>query len=78
MKDIVITQKDLIRELYIILGCFVLACLVNVGAIIAYDRPWSELWSQIGFVLFIAAGVYGLLAVVRVIVAVLFRLFRKR
>ena len=78
MKDIVITQKHIVRELYIILGCFVSACLVNVGAIIAYDRPWSELWSQIGFVLFIAAGVYGLLAVVRVIVAVLFRLFRKR
>lgn len=77
MKDIVITQKDFIRELYIILGCFVLACLVNVGAIIAYDRPWSELWSQIGFVLFIAAGVYALAAIVRVIVALLFRLFRK-
>lgn len=77
MKDIVITQKDLIRELYIILGCFVLACLVNVGAIIAYDRPWSELWSQIGFVLFIAAGVYGLLAVVRILVFLICKLIKR-
>lgn len=77
MKEIVITQKDLIRELYIILGCFVLACLVNVGAIIAYDRPWSELWSQIGFVLFIAAGVYGLLAVVRILVFLICKLIKR-
>lgn len=77
MKDIVITQKDIIRELYIILGCFVLACLVNVGAIIAYDRPWSELWSQIGFVLFIAAGVYGLLAVVRILVFLICKLIKR-
>lgn len=77
MKDIVITQKDLIRELYIILGCFVLACLVNVGAIIAYDRPWSELWSQIGFVLFIAAGVYGMLAVVRILVFLICKLIKR-
>ena len=77
MKEIVITQKDLIRELYIILGCFVLACLVNVGAIIAYDRPWSELWSQIGFVLFIAAGVYALAAVVRILVFLICKLIKR-
>lgn len=78
MKDIVIKEKDVIRELYIILACFVLACCVNVGAIIAYDRPWSELWSQIGYVAFIAAGIYGLLAVVRVLVYVVSLLIKKQ
>ena len=77
MKDIVITQKHIVRELYIILGCFVSACLVNVGAIIAYDRPWSELWSQIGFVLFIAAGVYALAAVVRILVFLICKLIKR-
>ena len=77
MKDIVISEKHVRRELCFILVCFVLAFLVNVGAIIAYDRPWSELYSQIGYVLFITAGIYVLLAVVRIIVALLYRMFRK-
>ena len=77
MKDIVISEKHVRRELCLILVCFVLAFLVNVGAIIAFDRPWSELYSQIGYVLFITAGIYVLLAVVRIIVAVLYRMFRK-
>ena len=68
MKDIVITEKMIRRELYVLLGCFVAACLVNVGAIIAYDRPWSELYSQIGFVLFITVGLYVLLAIFRLFV----------
>lgn len=77
MKDIIITQKDIVRELYIILACFILACLVNVGAIIAYDRPWSELWSQIGFVIFIAVAIYVLLTVIRIIVCLFRKLIKK-
>jgi len=77
MKDIVIKKKDIIRELYIILVCFVLACMVNAGAIIAYDRPWSEMYSQIGYVFFITAGIYVLLAVIRIIIALVLSLFRK-
>lgn len=77
MKDIIITQKDIVRELYIFLVCFILACLVNVGAIIAYDRPWSELWSQIGFVVFIAAGIYVFLAVVRILICLFRKLIKK-
>lgn len=77
MKDIIITQKDIVRELYVILVSFILACLVNVGAIIAYDRPWSELWSQIGFVLFITVGIYVILAVVRIIVRLICKLIKK-
>lgn len=77
MKDIVITEKMIRRELYVILGCFVAACLVNVGAIIAYDRPWSELYSQIGFVIFIMGGIYVLLAIFRFLVWLVAKFFRK-
>ena len=65
------------RELFVLLGCFVVACLVNAGAIIAYDRPWSELWSQIGFVLFITVGIYVILAVVRIILRLICKLIKK-
>ena len=78
MKDIVIKAADIRRELYIILACFVVAFLVNVGAIIGYDRPWSEMFSQIGYVVFITAGIYGLLAVVRVLVFVVRLLIKKQ
>ena len=77
MKDIVITEKMIRRELYILLGCFVAAILVNVGSIIAYDRPWSELYSQIGFVFFITGGVYVLLAIFRVFVWLVAKIFKK-
>ena len=66
------------RELYVLLGCFVVAFLTNVGAIIAYDRPWVELVSQIGFVFFITGGVYFLLAIVRVIICLVVKLFKKK
>ena len=77
MKDIVITAKMIRRELFILLGCFVAAFLVNVGAIIAYDRPWVELISQIGFVFFITGGIYVLLAVFRLLVWGVTKIFKK-
>ena len=78
MKDIVITERMIRRELLVLLGCFVVACLVNAGAIIAYDRPWSELYSQIGFVIFITGGIYVLLAVFRFLVWLVAKLFKKK
>ena len=66
------------RELYILLGCLVFSCLVNAGSIIAYDRPWSELYSQIGFVFFITCGVYVLLAMFRVFVWLILKIFKKQ
>ena len=77
MKDIIIKEKHIRRELYLILVSFVLAFVVNVGAIAAFDRPWSELYSQIGYVLFITVGIYVVLATVRIIIALLYRMFRK-
>lgn len=77
MKDIIIKEKHIRRELYLILVSFVLAFFVNVGAIVAFDRPWSELYSQIGYVLFITVGIYVVLATVRIIIALLYRMFRK-
>ena len=65
------------RELYILLGCFIAAFLVNVGAIIAYDRPWVELISQIGFVFFITGGLYVLLAIFRFLVWLIAKPFKK-
>ena len=78
MKDIVITSKMMKRELCWFLASYVLAMLTNVGAIIAYDRPWVELVSQIGYVTFIAVGIYVILLVFRGLFVLLSMIFRKK
>lgn len=59
MKDIVITGRRVRLELYILFTSFVLAELVNSYSIIKYDTPWTELFSQIGFVLILTAIIYA-------------------
>lgn len=77
MKDIVITSKRLVCEMWILVGCFVAANVVNVCAIVGYDRPWSELYSQIGFVVATCLLIYLLLWVLRGVVALGVCLFRR-
>ncbi|MBQ6653424.1 MAG: hypothetical protein IJM81_08585 [Prevotella sp.] len=56
MKDIKISTKRQKQELLTLLVCIVIAELLNVYAIIAYDGKWSQLITSIGYVL-----VFGLL-----------------
>ena len=58
MKDTVITAKAKRRELWVVLGCFAAACLINVAAIVRYRTDWSEIFSQLGYVVCIAAVLY--------------------
>ncbi len=74
MKDTIITARAKRRELWVALGCFVAAFLVNLGAIIRYGTPWYELFSQLGYVVCLAVGFYVLTWIVRGIV----RIFRRR
>ena len=77
MKDIIITGKALKRELFILLGCFVIAFGVNIYAVIHYSRPAVELVSQIGFVLVTAACLYVLLWMLRLIVLLIAYVVKK-
>ncbi len=74
MKDIVITGKDWKRELFVFLGCLAVAVLVNAGAIIAYTRPWYELFTQVGFTLSIALGLYLFIGLFRFIALIIKKL----
>ncbi len=77
MKDWVITGRHVRRELWVLLGCLLAACLVNVYAIVRYARPVSELWTQIGYVVVLALVVYLLLALLRLLAAGVLALVRK-
>lgn len=65
MKDTVITADVKRRELWILLGCFVVANVVNWVAIIKFATPWYEVFSQIGYVVVATCILYILLWVLR-------------
>ena len=51
-------------------------CLMNVYAIVTYHRPWTEFFSQIGYVIVISSGIYAVQWIVRLIVLAVIRIFR--
>ena len=65
MKDTVITADVKRSELWILLGCFVVANVVNWVAIIKFATPWYEVFSQIGYVVVTTCILYILLWVLR-------------
>ena len=67
MKDLVITSGQLKKELYILLACFVAAFLTNVASIIVFKTPWSEIFTQIGYVIVITILLYLIAAFIRFI-----------
>lgn len=81
MKDLVITSKRVKKEFCIFSVCFVIAFIINVIAVTTYKTPWSEVFTQIGYVIIIAAVLYLLSALVRGVIRAVFLLFasfRKR
>lgn len=75
MKDIVISKKNQVLALWLLAGSLVAAVGVNAGAIIAYNRPWTELFTQVGFTICVAAVlwmfsllIWGIVALVKKII----------
>ncbi len=77
MRDIVIPSHVVRRELIIMLVCFLASFCTNIGAVIAYHKPWTEIFSQIGYVVVIGAVFYVLLWVIRVIFLIIRKLIRR-
>ena len=78
MKDIVIKASHIRRELWVLLGCLVVAYGMNIYAIIHFARPAKELYMTIGYVVVTALIIYVLLWIVRLIVLLITRLFSKK
>ena len=76
MKDLVIKAATLRRERNWWLAAFVCAFLVNTFAVWSYDRPWTELFSQIGFVVAISVALYLLAWIPRLAVRAVKCVFR--
>ena len=74
MKETVITPRRKKIELLSALVCLLAAFLLNLGCILYYGTPFSEIFSQIGYVVVIAAALYLIWTGIRLIIW----LFRKK
>lgn len=65
MKDTVISGKQKKRELIIFLICLFAGTIFNLVAIIKYNTPIQELFTQIHVVVFFSVFLYLLVAILR-------------
>lgn len=77
MKDIIITSHKIRRERNIYLICFLLAFVINIAAIVAYTRPWTETFTQLGYVFVISLFLYFILWIPRMLLIGIRYFFRK-
>lgn len=67
MKDTLITARRKKTELITLLVCFGAAFLLNLGCILWYGTPLSELFTQLGYVVVIALALYLIWTAVRLV-----------
>ena len=67
MKEIIISKARIRTELITALVCFLIACLVNLGAIIYFKSPAVELITSIGYVVVFAFVLYIIWTLIRLI-----------
>jgi len=73
MKEIIITPKQLKKELLYWLLAFGLANILNIYSIIKYETSWMELITQIGYVFVLSIIIYLVLVLIRIIGRILKR-----
>jgi NADH:ubiquinone oxidoreductase subunit 6 (subunit J) len=78
MKDIVISGRQIIREVLIYVGCILAALLVNVYSILHFNTQWKELVTTLNITLALALVFFAVVAVLRVTVFCCRRLLQKK
>ena len=77
MKETVITAGRKKLELWILVGCMIVAYILNVIGIIKYSSPAKELITQIPLVLLVGLILYGLSGLLRGLFYLIFKSWRK-
>ena len=77
MKDIIITQKRIKKELTAFLVCLLLGILANTGAIIWYKTSFSEIVTSLHYVLAFAVAMYLLWSIIRIVAILIRNLLKK-
>ena len=76
MRDIVIGQARIKREVLVLSMCFLAAEILNVYAIATKGTEWSELFTQLHIALAVAIVLYLVLGLIRLLVFGFLRLVR--
>lgn len=77
MKDIIITVKRQKKEILIFAICFLISFIINAISIVVYDTQWKELFTYIGYVAALSVCLYAFLAVIRLIIFFVRKLFKR-
>lgn len=77
MKDIILKGNVIRRELLVALCCFLLSFCINIVAVIVYVKPWTEIFTQIGYVVIIGAVFYCIMWAFRLLYLVIRKLIVK-
>lgn len=75
MKELIISSKRLKKEGLYFGSAFVGAFLLNVISIIRFKTQWSELYTQLGYVLMISIILYVLIIIVRLVIKTIKSIF---
>jgi hypothetical protein len=78
MKDIVISRRQIMRELLIFAGCILAALVVNVYSIIQFKTEWKELITTLHITLALALVFFVLIAALRGVVLCCRRILQKK
>ena len=68
MKDSIISAKVKKRELNVFIIAFVVAFILNIISIIAYNTQWIEVVSSLHYVLLFAIVLYIIQGIIRLII----------
>ena len=77
MKDLTITGKRIQSEIKILIGCFILAVILNIYAIIKYNSGWGELFTQLHIEVLLSIVIYFVTGVIRIVIISIKRIIKK-
>ncbi len=68
MQNIIITAKNIKKELIILSIVFTITYIGNIYSIISYNTPWKELYSSLMYVFTVSFVLYFFIAFIRIII----------
>ena len=76
-----ITLRDVVREAAVFGACLLVAFALSIYAVVHYQTQWSELYTNVGYTIVLAAIIYAARCVFKCVVKMVCRMvckFRQR
>ena len=77
MKDVLISGARIKKELIMLLICFLIGFVANVGAIIYYKTVFTEIVSSLGYILVFTFVLYFIWSLLRILTWLLLSFIKK-